>query len=49
MAEKLGEFFAQNWVAYSSSVEKEAHNLNLIISEPEFQAWNFIASWKVNE
>lgn len=29
MAEKLGEFFAQNWVAYSSSVEKEAHNLNL--------------------
>lgn len=38
MAEKLGEFFAQNWVAYFSSMEKEAHNLNLIISEPEFQA-----------
>jgi len=38
MAEKLGEFFAQNWVAYFSSMEKEGHNLNLIISEPEFQA-----------
>lgn len=46
---KVVEGFHRIGVAYFFYAEKEAHNLNLIISDPEFQAWNFMASWKVNE